>query len=227
LRAAWASCSRISPTRGRDRRARTGPSRSRASVTRQGPGKDAAIREAARLLRPGARIAIVDGFLVDREPAGLLGWIYRRWCAGWAIGGLGRIEDVHGALWDAGFDEIEFRDLFWHVAPSAAHVPFVATLHMLRALWESRGRLSPWRWRHIAAIVAVDCARPGAGHLPLLPRDCTKGRIATRRVTSSNECRAPAFSAAEKMRPTIFFSARLSRIFDTGFSTGGIEGLAR
>jgi hypothetical protein len=37
------------------------------------------------------------------------------------------------------------------VAPSAAHIPAVATLHTLRALWQGRGRLSPWRWRHIAA----------------------------------------------------------------------------
>ena len=116
-----------------------------------GPGKDAAIREAARLLRPGARIAIVDGFLVGREPTGLLGWIYQTWCACWAIGELGRLEDVEGALWDAGFGEIEVRDLFWHVAPCAAHIPFVAALHTLRALWQSRGHLSPWRRRHIAA----------------------------------------------------------------------------
>ena len=117
----------------------------------EGPGKDAVIREAARLLRPGARLAIVDGFLVDREPKGLVGWIYRRWCHCWAIGELGRLEDVTGALWDAGFDEIEVRDLFWNVAPCALHVPFVATWHTLRALWETRGRLTPWRRRHILA----------------------------------------------------------------------------
>jgi hypothetical protein len=27
----------------------------------------------------------------------------------------------------------------------------VATLHTIRALWESRGHLSAWRWKHIAA----------------------------------------------------------------------------
>lgn len=117
----------------------------------EGPGKDAAITEAARLLRRGARLAIVDGFLVDREPTGLMGWIYRRWCDSWAIRELGRLEDVKGALWDAGFDEIEVRDLFWNVAPCAAHVPFVAAMHTLRALWQGRGRLSSWRRRHIVA----------------------------------------------------------------------------
>jgi len=55
------------------------------------------------------------------------------------------------ALADAGFEILEERDLFWKVAPSAAHIPLVASTHMIRELWKSRGRLSAWRWRNIAA----------------------------------------------------------------------------
>jgi SAM-dependent methyltransferase len=117
------------------------------------PGEDkaSAVCEAARLLRPGSRIAIVDGFIFGGEPRGLTGWIYRRWCECWAIPELARIDAFKAALARAGFVDIEVRNLFWHVAPSAAHVPFVAFTHTIRALWEGRGRLSPWRWRHIAA----------------------------------------------------------------------------
>lgn len=116
-----------------------------------GPDKLAALREAARLLRPGARLAVVDGFLVRGEPRGLIGWIYRRWCASWAITELARLDAFREALGRAGFVDVQVRDLFWHVAPSAAHVPFVALDHTVRALWRGRGRVSPWRWRHIAA----------------------------------------------------------------------------
>ena len=116
-----------------------------------GVDKSAAVREAARLLKHGGRLVVVDGFLAAGEPRGLVGWIYRRWCASWAIGGLAEIEELKAALWDAGFERIEVRDLFWNVAPSAAHIPFVAAWHTLRALWEGRGHLSPWRWRHITA----------------------------------------------------------------------------
>jgi cyclopropane fatty-acyl-phospholipid synthase-like methyltransferase len=117
------------------------------------PGHDKATAacEASRLLRPGARIAIIDGFLAGGEPRGLTGWIYRRWCECWAVPELAQIDAFKAALARAGFVDIEVRNLFWHVAPSAAHVPFVALSHTVRALWESRGRLSRWRWRHIAA----------------------------------------------------------------------------
>ena len=116
-----------------------------------GVDKAAALCEASRLLKRGARLAVVDGFLAGGEPRGALGWIYRRWCASWAVAELARLEDFKAALTRAGFVDVEVRNLFWHIAPSVAHIPFVAAAHMARALWTGRGRLSPWRWRHIAA----------------------------------------------------------------------------
>jgi SAM-dependent methyltransferase len=116
-----------------------------------GPDKGSAIREAARLLKPGGRLVVVDGFLAAGEPRGVIGWCYRRWCRSWAIEELAQVEEFRAALWDAGFEQVEVRDLFAQVAPSAAHIPAVATVHTIRSLWESRGRLSAWRWRHIAA----------------------------------------------------------------------------
>jgi cyclopropane fatty-acyl-phospholipid synthase-like methyltransferase len=116
-----------------------------------GPGKAAAIREAARMLAPGGRLVVVDGFLVKGSPTGLLGWIYRRWCDSWAIGELAQLAEFKRELAAAGFVDIEVRDLSARIAPSAAHIPWVATSHMVRELWIGRGRLSPWRWRHIAA----------------------------------------------------------------------------
>ena len=116
-----------------------------------GADKAAVVCEASRLLRPGSRIAVVDGFLVGGEPRGLVGWVYRRWCECWAIPELARLDDFKASLERAGFVDVEVRNLFWHIAPSAAHIPFVALAHMVRALWEGRGRLSAWRWRHIGA----------------------------------------------------------------------------
>jgi SAM-dependent methyltransferase len=116
-----------------------------------GADKAQAIRETARLLRPGSRLVVVDGFLVRDTPRGLLGWIYRKWCDCWSIPELAQIDEFMSSLHANGFEQVEVRDLFWRIAPSAAHIPWVAATHMARELWRNRGRLSAWRWRHIAA----------------------------------------------------------------------------
>ncbi len=126
-----------------------------------GADKMPAVREAARLLKPGGRFVVVDLFLL-REPRGLLGSIYRLWGQSWAVAELARLDAFRRALVDAGFEDIEERDLFCHVAPSAAHIPLVATTHTIRELWKSRGKLSAWRWKHIAASwlsIAIGLAR--------------------------------------------------------------------
>jgi ubiquinone/menaquinone biosynthesis C-methylase UbiE len=116
-----------------------------------GPDKGAALREAARLLRPGARLVVVDGFLARGEPAGMLGWVYRHWCACWSLPGLADLAPFAAALERSGFEDVQVRDLFWNIAPCAAHIPWVAATHTLRELWRGRGHISAWRWRHIAA----------------------------------------------------------------------------
>jgi len=116
-----------------------------------GEDKSAAVREAARLLKPGARLVVVDGFLAREPPRGALGWIYRRWCECWAVPQLANLAAFERALRANGFEEVEVTDLFWHAAPSALHIPWVAMRHTVRELWKSRGHISTWRWRHIAA----------------------------------------------------------------------------
>ena len=116
-----------------------------------GAGKAPAIREAARLLAPGGRLVVVDGFLAAPEPRGLVGWIYRHWCAGWVVRELAQLEEFRRELAAAGFEDIVVRDLSWRAIPCAAHIPWVALTHMVRELWRGDGRLPAWRWRHIAA----------------------------------------------------------------------------
>lgn len=116
-----------------------------------GTAKAGFIREAARLLKPGARLAVVDGFLLRREPGRLAGWLHRLWADSWAVPTLAVRDDFVAALREHGFEDIEVKSLRWRVAPSALHIPVLATRFTLAELWKARGKLSPWRRKHIVA----------------------------------------------------------------------------
>lgn len=108
-------------------------------------------REAARLLRPGARLVVLDGFLLRERPGRIAGWLHRLWADSWAVPTLANRDDFLAALRAEGFEQVQFRSLRWRVAPSALHVPFLATRFTLAELWKARGRLSAWRRKHIVA----------------------------------------------------------------------------
>lgn len=116
-----------------------------------GTAKAGFVREAARLLKPGARLAVVDGFLLRREPGRAAGWLHRLWADSWAVPTLAVRDDFVAALHAHGFEDIEVESLRWRVAPSALHIPVLATRFTLAELWKARGRLSPWRRKHIVA----------------------------------------------------------------------------
>ncbi|MGJ3704065.1 SAM-dependent methyltransferase [Variovorax sp. AFSI2.2] len=116
-----------------------------------GTSKADFVREAARLLKPGARLAVVDGFLLRQRPGRLAGWLHRLWADSWAVPTLAVRGDFVEALRHHGFEDIEVQSLRWRVAPSALHIPALATRFALAELWKARGRLSPWRRKHIVA----------------------------------------------------------------------------
>ena len=117
----------------------------------EGTAKADFVREAARLLKPGARLVVVDGFLLRRNPGRIAHWLHRLWADSWAVPTLATRDDFIAALHDHGFGDIEFKSLRWRVAPSALHIPVLATRFTLAELWKARGKLSPWRRKHIVA----------------------------------------------------------------------------
>jgi SAM-dependent methyltransferase len=64
----------------------------------EGTAKADFVREAARLLKPGARLAVVDGFLLRRAPGRMAGWLHRLWADSWAVPTLAVRDDFVAAL---------------------------------------------------------------------------------------------------------------------------------
>lgn len=116
-----------------------------------GPDKRAPLAEAARLLKPGGRLVIADGFKRDGAP--LPRWLrgtYREWCRGWVIPEMAQLDALQDTLASLGLIDIRVEDISWRMAPSFAHIPWVATRYVLRE-WGDGKPLSAWRRNHARA----------------------------------------------------------------------------
>lgn len=119
----------------------------------QGAAKAAFLAETKRLLKPGGRIAITDGFRL--HGAALPRWLrtpYRWLCACWALPELAQIQAMTAELERLGFTNIQVRDLRWHVAPSVVYVPWTTLKFLAHALRLGElFRLKTWRWKNLVS----------------------------------------------------------------------------
>ncbi|WP_419805362.1 SAM-dependent methyltransferase [Terriglobus sp.] len=122
-----------------------------SSCHAHGDDKRALLTEAYRLLRPGGRLVVADGFLMRPLKAGLQQRIYRKLCQCWIIEDLARLDRFHAQLEKLGFTNVAVTNLQWRVAPSVAHVPWVTLKFLLSDVLFSRKRMTRARWNNVLA----------------------------------------------------------------------------
>jgi SAM-dependent methyltransferase len=119
-----------------------------------GLAKEGFVREAARLLAPGGRLVLADGFLKGGPPTNpLLRWCVDKVCANWALPTFPEVGAVKDCLERSGFEDLKVEEISWRIAPSVAHAPWVTCRFLLRELLRSGLRLSKARWGHLLACL--------------------------------------------------------------------------
>jgi len=120
-----------------------------------GPGKSRLIREAHRLLRPGGRVVVGDGFIGAGNFRGPQRAIFRKLCECWVIDTLGDIRAFALELHKAGFCEIVVERIQARVTPSVFHVPFVTLKFLVSDVLFGPRRMTRARWNNVLAPILL------------------------------------------------------------------------
>jgi cyclopropane fatty-acyl-phospholipid synthase-like methyltransferase len=127
-----------------------------SSCHAHGADKGVFLTEAHRLLRPGGRLVVADGFLASSRFAHALQQrIYSKLCECWVIEELAQLHLFTARLEKLGFSNITVEYLQMRVAPSVAHIPWVTLRFLMTDVVFGTREMTRARWNNVLAPVLL------------------------------------------------------------------------
>lgn len=112
---------------------------------------DAALAEAARVLKPGGRIVLTDGFLTRPldKTSGVFQHVVRGVANNWAVPMFHEIELARNWTGGGQLKLVEDIECGWRLGPSALHAAHLSLIHFFKLLF--RRNATAWQWKHLTA----------------------------------------------------------------------------
>ncbi len=118
----------------------------------EGLSKEPLLRETWRVLKPGGRLVVADGFLKhDRKLNPLLAYCLRTISRCWSLDTFAGLQPFQACLRELGFRNIQVEEISWNIAPSVLHVPLVTARFLWRELLFSKQKMTKKRWDNVLA----------------------------------------------------------------------------
>lgn len=137
-----------------------------SSCYASGADKATFLAQAHRLLRPGGRLVVADGFLTSAGFNNTLQErIYRKVCDCWVLEDFAHLDDFTARLDALGFKEITVEHLQMRVAPSVAHIPWVTMKFLVTDVVFGQRAMTRARWNNVLAPVLLPLVSAPLGPL--------------------------------------------------------------